>query len=191
MVPLSYQTSPSLPPISMHRNPSTLFHKVTRLTSVTLPVVALRANTAGTGSVHRTLLLMVMGRLRPWRSGNLAKTLECALCRIFFGVVDVLSVVPVARLDVLTCDLHGATPCSAATCQTVSMLLCTATVGPESAQTSPIGQDLPSWRAHARALTEVYRRELVGELSRLERESLLLKASCFADCPAVDDGVDA
>ena len=43
-----------------------------RLSRPTPELLGLRANTTGTGTVHRALLLVVMRRLRSWGSRNLA-----------------------------------------------------------------------------------------------------------------------
>ena len=41
------------------------------------------------------------------------------------------------------------------------------------------------------ALTKAYRRKLAAAFGKHAHANLLLSASCFTDCPAVEDGVDA
>jgi len=58
--------------------------------------------------------------LRARRSWHLSEGLERTLCCIFSCVVDVLTVIPVARGYQLACNLDGAAPGSPAACSVIS-----------------------------------------------------------------------
>lgn len=76
--------------------------------------------TAHPGTVCRAVLLVVVRWTRPWWSRELAENLESPLGSVLFGIVDVLSVVPVAGREILASDVDRAAPRCASACWSVN-----------------------------------------------------------------------
>ena len=72
-----------------------------------------------------------------WRSGIPHKLLQSNFCCIFFGIVDVLAIIPETGIDhLIAFDGDGR--------------------GPGSTSTSTIGDDIEDWRVLLSAATVVY-----------------------------------
>lgn len=197
MIPSLFRGSLAIPEIAWppsiaHDQPKNALHNETLFKPIRVRVFHLTADRASTRAVDRTLLLLIVRWLWTRRSWNLPEHLERLLCSVFSCIVDVLTVVPIARSYMLTSDVDGTAPRSSAACSTVSH-----SVAPRNLQVGLLIPLLSDSICQAGVRSPRLRQASMAARQQLcvvmaSGQDLLINASCLGDCPAadeVDDGV--